>query len=325
RGEDVYETELVQLFEEADSEAAKAFFASLDGQLNHDTVPHATSYAALDQKTENKLSAASSQHVGPVYLRTVERSYFNSSDKNLKPLLVQLVKLGDEVESMFIKYFTEDDRKKAMKFLRPKQIKDSHALTFFIGLLTGGFLALFVGYVILAHLSGIYTDPTHSGYIETVYPVFRTTRSMISFTTTERLVGDPTKFQISANPSNTMFDAKRLIGRRHNEPSMQANKKLWPFTILFRKNDKPMVEVAYKGERKLFAADEISSMALCKMKMVAEQFLKCDVKNVVITVPCYFNESQKRTPKDVGKIVGLNIMQIMNELTAAAITYSFND
>ncbi|KAH9289490.1 hypothetical protein KI387_033607, partial [Taxus chinensis] len=153
----------------------------------------------------------------------------------------------------------------------------------------------------------------------------RTTHSMISFTTTERLVGDPAKFHISANPSNTMFDAKRLIGRRHNDPSVQANKKLWPFTIVLRKNDKPMVEVAYKGERKLFAAEEISSMALVKMKMVAEQFLKCDVKNVVITVPSYFNESQKRTTKDVGKIVGLNVMQIMNELTAAAITYSFND
>ncbi|KAH9320185.1 hypothetical protein KI387_021954 [Taxus chinensis] len=228
RGEDVYETELVQLFEEVDSEAAKAFFASLDGQLNQVNQFYRRKEAEFIQRGETlkeqmkilvsirsftsssitpinkkkiesaekiirgafvelyralgllrtysslnmvafgkilkKFDKASSQHVGPVYLRTVERSYFNSSDK--------VVKLGDEVESMFIKYFTEDDRKKAMKFLRPKQIKDSHALTFFIGLFTGGFLALFVGYVILAHLSGIYTDPTHSGYIETVYPVF---------------------------------------------------------------------------------------------------------------------------------------------------------
>ncbi|KAH9319275.1 hypothetical protein KI387_021044 [Taxus chinensis] len=108
-------------------------------------------------------------------------------------------------------------------------------------------------------------------------------------------------------------------------PLCRLTKKLWPFTIVLGKNDKPMVELAYKGERKLFAAEEISSMALVKMKMVAEQFLKCDVKNAVIAVPSYFNESQKRTTKDVGKIVGLNVMQIMNELTPAAITYSFNE
>ncbi|KAH9299567.1 hypothetical protein KI387_031249, partial [Taxus chinensis] len=122
----------------------------------------------------------------------------------------------------------------------------------------------------------------------------------------------------------TLFDAKRLIGRRYNDPSVQADKKLWPFTIVPGNNDKPMVEVAYKGERKLFAAEEISSMVLVKMKMVAEEYLKCDVENAVITVPAYFNESQKRATKDAGKIAGLNVMQIINEPTAAAITYGFN-
>ncbi|KAH9308593.1 hypothetical protein KI387_036504 [Taxus chinensis] len=115
-------------------------------------------------KILKKFDKVCDKQVAPLYLKAVERSYFNTSDK--------VVKLADEVESLFIEYFTEDDRKKAMKFLRPKQKQDCHTVTFFIGLFTGCFLALFVGYAILAHLSGIYTDPTHSGYIETVYPVF---------------------------------------------------------------------------------------------------------------------------------------------------------
>ncbi|GLJ47560.1 hypothetical protein SUGI_1004370 [Cryptomeria japonica] len=151
----------------------------------------------------------------------------------------------------------------------------------------------------------------------------RTTPSVVAFTPNERVVGDGAKFQISTNPRNTVFDAKRLIGRRYNDPSVQSDKQLWPFTILPGKNDKPMIEVAYKGEKKLFAAEEISSMVLVKMKMVAEQYLQCDVKNAVITVPAYFNDSQKRATKDAGKIARLNVMRIINEPTVAAITYSF--
>ncbi|XP_057815808.2 heat shock cognate 70 kDa protein [Cryptomeria japonica] len=151
----------------------------------------------------------------------------------------------------------------------------------------------------------------------------RTTPSMVAFTPNERLVGDAAKFQISTNPRNTVFDTKRLIGRRYNDHSVQSNMQLWPFTIVPGKNDKPMVEVVYKGEKRVFAAEEISSMVLAKMKMTAEQYLKCDVKNAVITVPAYFNDSQKRATKDAGKIAGLNVMRIINEPTAAAITYGF--
>ncbi|GLJ46845.1 hypothetical protein SUGI_0988220 [Cryptomeria japonica] len=152
----------------------------------------------------------------------------------------------------------------------------------------------------------------------------RTTPSMVAFTPVEKLVGDGAKFQISTNPTNTVFDAKRLIGRRYNDPFVQLNKPLWPFTIAPGKNDKPLVEMVYKGEKKLFAAEEISSMVLAKMKMMAEQYLQCDVKKAVITVPTYFNDSQKRATKDAGKIAGFDVMRIINEPTAAAITYGFD-
>ncbi|GLJ46839.1 hypothetical protein SUGI_0988130 [Cryptomeria japonica] len=121
----------------------------------------------------------------------------------------------------------------------------------------------------------------------------RTTPSMVAFTSNERLVGDAANFQISTNPKNTVFDVKRLIGRRYSDPSVQSDKKLWPFTIVAGKNGKPMVEVAYKGEKRVFAAEEISSMVLAKMKKIAEQYLQCDVKKAMITVPAYFNDSQK--------------------------------
>ncbi|KAH9299405.1 hypothetical protein KI387_031087 [Taxus chinensis] len=152
----------------------------------------------------------------------------------------------------------------------------------------------------------------------------RTTPSMVAFTDQERFVGDAAKFQISTNPANTIFDAKRLIGRRFSDPLVQADIKLWPFAIVAGKNDKPMIEVSYKGEKKLFAAEEISSVVLTKMKMIAEQYLKCDVNKAVITVPAYFSDSQKRATKDAGKIAGLNVMHIINEPTAAAICYGFN-
>eukprot|EP00252_Welwitschia_mirabilis_P023799 TRINITY_DN6839_c0_g1_i3.p1 TRINITY_DN6839_c0_g1~~TRINITY_DN6839_c0_g1_i3.p1 ORF type:complete len:690 (+),score=30.47 TRINITY_DN6839_c0_g1_i3:146-2071(+) len=115
-------------------------------------------------KILKKFDKVSGQKAAAVYLKTVESSYFNSSDK--------VIKLTDEIELSFTKHFAEEDRKKAMKFLKPVEKKDSHAVTFFIGLFTGCFIALFVGYAILAHLSGMYTDPSHTAYIETIYPVF---------------------------------------------------------------------------------------------------------------------------------------------------------
>ncbi|GLJ46844.1 hypothetical protein SUGI_0988190 [Cryptomeria japonica] len=152
----------------------------------------------------------------------------------------------------------------------------------------------------------------------------RTTPSMVAFTPDERLVGEAANFQISTNPTHTVYDVKRLIGRRYNDPLVQSDKQLWPFTIIPGKNEKPMIEVTYKGEKKPFAAEEISSMVLVKMKMIAEQYLQCGVKKAVITVPAYFNDSQKRATKDAGKIAGLDVMRIINEPTAAAITYGFD-
>ncbi|KAH9299380.1 hypothetical protein KI387_031062 [Taxus chinensis] len=153
----------------------------------------------------------------------------------------------------------------------------------------------------------------------------RTTPSMVAFASTERLIGDAAKFQISTNPTNTVFDAKRLIGRRFSDPCVQADIKLWPFTVVEGKDDKPMIQLTYKGEKKLFAAEEISSMLLHKMKAIADQYLKCDIKDAVITVPAYFNDSQKRATRDAGKIAGINVMRIINEPTAAAMTYGFSD
>ncbi|XP_059069076.1 heat shock cognate 70 kDa protein-like [Cryptomeria japonica] len=151
----------------------------------------------------------------------------------------------------------------------------------------------------------------------------RTTPSMVAFTAEERLVGDAAKFQIFSNPLNTIFDVKRLIGRRFTDSSVQADMKLWPFRVVSQKNGKPTVEVSYKGEKKLFATEEISSMVLMKMKTIAEQYLQSEVKNAVITVPAYFSDSQRKMTKDAGRIAGLNVMRIINEPTAAAMTYGF--
>ncbi|GLJ09198.1 hypothetical protein SUGI_1518410 [Cryptomeria japonica] len=146
---------------------------------------------------------------------------------------------------------------------------------------------------------------------------------MVAFTPEERFVGDAAKFQISSNPLNTAFDMKRLIGRRYTDSSVQADMKLWPFRVVSQKNDKPMIEVNYKVQKKLFAPEEISSMVLMKVKTTAEQYLESEVKNAVITVPAYFSDSQRKMTKDAGRIAGLNVMRIINEPTAAAMTYGF--
>jgi heat shock protein 1/8 len=152
----------------------------------------------------------------------------------------------------------------------------------------------------------------------------RTTPSYVAFTESERLVGDAAKNQAAMNPTNTVFDAKRLIGRKFNDPVVQADMKLWPFKVIRGDADKPMIEVDYKGERKVFSAEEVSAMVLNKMKTIAESYLGKEVKNAVVTVPAYFNDSQRQATKDAGAISGLNVLRIINEPTAAAIAYGLD-
>jgi len=129
---------------------------------------------------------------------------------------------------------------------------------------------------------------------------------------------------VAMNPANTVFDAKRLIGRRYTDPVVQSDMKHWPFKVMRGPEDKPQVEVHFKGEVKRFYAEEISAMVLTKMKEVAEAYLGKEVKNAVITVPAYFNDSQRQATKDAGVIAGLNVLRIINEPTAAAIAYGLD-
>ncbi|OAY31828.1 heat shock 70 kDa protein [Manihot esculenta] len=152
----------------------------------------------------------------------------------------------------------------------------------------------------------------------------RTTPSYVAFTDTERLIGDAAKNQVAMNPENTVFDAKRLIGRRFSDPSVQNDMKLWPFKVIPGPGDKPMIVVRYKGEQKQFSPEEISSMVLTKMRETAEAFLGVSIKNAVVTVPAYFNDSQRQATKDAGAIAGLNVLRIINEPTAAAIAYGLD-
>ncbi|KAG7266464.1 hypothetical protein CRUP_029423 [Coryphaenoides rupestris] len=148
----------------------------------------------------------------------------------------------------------------------------------------------------------------------------RTTPSYVAFTDTERLIGDAAKNQVAMNPNNTVFDAKRLIGRRFDDAAVQADMKHWPFTVTSDAG-KPKIQVEHKGEAKSFNPEEVSSMVLVKMKETAEAFLGHKVSNAVITVPAYFNDSQRQATKDAGVIAGLNVLRIINEPTAAAIAY----
>ncbi|XP_074597399.1 heat shock 70 kDa protein 1A-like [Brevipalpus obovatus] len=151
----------------------------------------------------------------------------------------------------------------------------------------------------------------------------RTTPSYVAFTDTERLIGDAAKNQVAMNPSNTVFDAKRLIGRKFDDPNIQADMKHWPFKVT-NNGGKPKVQVEFKGENKSFFPEEISSMVLTKMKETAEAYLGQKVTDAVITVPAYFNDSQRQATKDAGAIAGLNVMRIINEPTAAAIAYGLD-
>ncbi|XP_053330822.1 heat shock-related 70 kDa protein 2 [Spea bombifrons] len=151
----------------------------------------------------------------------------------------------------------------------------------------------------------------------------RTTPSYVAFTDTERLIGDAAKNQVAMNPANTIFDAKRLIGRRFDDPTVQSDMKHWPFTVV-SEGGKPKVQVEYKGEVKTFFPEEVSSMVLIKMREIAEAYLGKKVPSAVITVPAYFNDSQRQATKDAGVIAGINVLRIINEPTAAAIAYGLD-
>ncbi|KAF3113097.1 70-kilodalton heat shock protein [Orbilia oligospora] len=151
----------------------------------------------------------------------------------------------------------------------------------------------------------------------------RTTPSFVAFTDTERLIGDSAKNQVAMNPHNTVFDAKRLIGRKFADAEVQSDMKHFPFKII-DKGGKPIIQVEFKGEEKTFTPEEISSMVLTKMRETAESYLGGTVNNAVITVPAYFNDSQRQATKDAGLIAGLNVLRIINEPTAAAIAYGLD-
>jgi heat shock protein 1/8 len=153
----------------------------------------------------------------------------------------------------------------------------------------------------------------------------RTTPSYVAFNDTEKLVGESAKMQSSLNPANTIFDAKRLMGLKFNDPLVQKEIKHFPFQVKPGANNIPVIEITFKGENKQFTPQEIGAFVLEKMKNIAESYLGKDVKNAVITVPAYFNDAQRQATKDAGSICGLNVLRIINEPTAAAIAYGLDN
>ena len=153
---------------------------------------------------------------------------------------------------------------------------------------------------------------------------FRTTPSYVAFTDEERLIGNAAKNQCANNPENTIFDAKRMIGRDFSDEKLQSDSKLWPFKVSGSSDGRPKISVNYKGSKKDFYAEEISAAILTKMKLTAETYLGKEVKQAVITVPAYFNDSQRQATKDAGAIAGLDVLRIINEPTAAAIAYGLD-
>ena len=152
----------------------------------------------------------------------------------------------------------------------------------------------------------------------------RTTASWVAFTDTERLIGDAAKSQVSSNPKNTVYDAKRLIGRKFSDPVTQSEIKRYPFKVINDGNDRPQIEVTFKGETKKLYPEEISAAVLVRMKEIAEAYLGEPVNHAVVTVPAYFNDAQRQSTKDAGAIAGLNIVRMINEPTAAAIAYGLD-
>jgi len=151
----------------------------------------------------------------------------------------------------------------------------------------------------------------------------RTTPSYVSFTDSERLIGLAAKNAATSNPTNTVYDAKRMIGREFSDPKLQDDMKHFSFKVV-DKSGKPKISVNYKGDDKEFTPEEISAMVLTKMKQTAEAYLGTKVVNAVVTVPAYFNDAQRQATKDAGVIAGLNILRIINEPTAAAIAYGLD-
>jgi len=151
----------------------------------------------------------------------------------------------------------------------------------------------------------------------------RITPSVVAFADDERLIGDAAKNQAPMNPTRTVYDAKRMIGRTFNDPILQADTKNWPFKVV-SKAGKPAIQVEVNGEPKTFVPEEISAMVLTKMKEIAEAYLGKEIQNAVVTVPAYFNDAQRQATKDAGTISGLNVMRIINEPTAAAIAYGLD-
>ena len=151
----------------------------------------------------------------------------------------------------------------------------------------------------------------------------RTTPSYVSFTEEERLIGDAAKSLVSSNPLNTVFDSKRLIGQKFNDKNVQNDMKYFTYNVI-NKDGKPYIDVEFKNEKKTFSPEEISAMVLIKMKEIAEAYLGETVTDAVITVPAYFNDSQRQATKDAGTIAGLNVLRIINEPTAAAIAYGLD-
>ncbi|CAI8612068.1 unnamed protein product [Vicia faba] len=152
----------------------------------------------------------------------------------------------------------------------------------------------------------------------------KTTPSFVAFTDNERLIGDAAKNQTASNAENTVFDAKRLIGRKFNDSVVKKDMMLWPFKVVAGDNGKPLIVVKYKGQEKHLCAEEISSMILTKLREIAEKYLDSPVKNVVVTVPAYFCDAQRKATIDAGAIAGVNVIRIINEPTAAALAYGLD-
>jgi len=152
----------------------------------------------------------------------------------------------------------------------------------------------------------------------------RTVPSMVCFTDTERLIGDPAKSSAATFPRSTVFDAKRMIGREFKDPVLQADLKHFPYDVIADAKGRPQIIVETKDGQKKFYPEEISAMVLQKMKAIAESYLGETVKDAVVTVPAYFNDAQRQATKDAGAIAGLNVIRIINEPTAAAIAYGLD-
>jgi len=148
--------------------------------------------------------------------------------------------------------------------------------------------------------------------------------SYVSFTDEEKLVGDAAKSQSTMNPKNTVYDAKRLIGRKFSDATVQADNKLWSFKVTGDKNDKPLINVKYKGEDKQFHPEEISAMVIQRLKETTEAYLGHPLKKCVISVPAYFNDAQRQATKDAGAIAGLEVLRIINEPTCASLSYGLD-